>query len=91
MDNSTNRPQKTGNSTESHVADSASDLLNESRKLANELYQKGVGKMGDAEDMVKDTVKEYSDQLVKKIHEKPLTSVLVAAGVGLLLSSLLRK
>ena len=73
--------------SESHVAESASELLNEGRKLANELYEQGLHKVGDAQD----TVKEYSDNLTKKIQENPLASVLIAGGIGLLLASLLKK
>lgn len=40
---------------------------------------------------ISDAVKEYSDELLKKVQENPLTSVLIAAGVGFLLSTLLKK
>jgi ElaB/YqjD/DUF883 family membrane-anchored ribosome-binding protein len=73
--------------TNSNLADSASELLNEGKKYANELYQQGVDKVSEADDMMK----EYSDKIAQKIHEKPITAVLIAAGVGMLLASLLRK
>ncbi|KTD52766.1 DUF883 C-terminal domain-containing protein [Legionella quateirensis] len=78
---------KNRNTNSSHVAAAAEDLINEGKKFANEVYQEGVHKVSDAEEVVK----EYSDKLVQKIQEKPLTSVLVAAGVGVLLAALLRK
>jgi ElaB/YqjD/DUF883 family membrane-anchored ribosome-binding protein len=40
---------------------------------------------------VQDHTKEYTDELIKKVREKPLASLLIAAGVGFLLSSLLKK
>ncbi len=76
-----------GRNKESHVADAAGELLNEGKKLVNELYADGVKKVCGAEDIVK----EYSDELLVKVKENPLTSVLIAAGVGFLISSFLKK
>lgn len=70
-----------------HVGDAANRLLEEGKKLANELYHEGLSKAGETQD----SVKEYSDEIVKKIQDNPLSSMLIAAGVGFLLSSLLRK
>ena len=69
------------------VGAAASQLLNESKKMANELYEEGCHRVQDAQD----TVKEYSDELVRHVRENPLASVLIAGGVGFLLSALLRK
>lgn len=69
------------------MTDAASELLNEGKKYANELYKEGLNKVSEAED----SVKEYSDDLLKKVQENPLASVLIAAGVGFLLSALLKK
>jgi ElaB/YqjD/DUF883 family membrane-anchored ribosome-binding protein len=55
--------------------------------LAQELYDEGLHKVND----VQDHTKEYTDELIKKVREKPLASLLIAAGVGFLLSSLLKK
>ena len=38
-----------------------------------------------------DSVKKYSDDLLKKVQENPLTSVLIAGGIGFLLSKILNK
>lgn len=70
-----------------HVSEAATELLNESKKLVNELYEDGCHKVCEAQD----SVKEYSDELVKKVKENPLASILIAGGVGFLLSALLRK
>lgn len=71
----------------SHVSDAANDLLNESKKLANELYEEGLNKIGDAELQIK----AYSDSFTKKIVEKPLTSLLIAGGIGFIISKILSK
>jgi len=80
--------KKTGiKDCQARVMDSANDLVNESKKYANELYQQGMDKVSGAEDVVK----QYSDRAAQKIQDKPFTSILVAAGVGMLLSVLFRK
>lgn len=70
----------------SHVADAASDLINESKKYANELYEEGLNKVNDAEDLIK----EQSDQLLRKVQENPLSAILIAGGIGYLLSKILK-
>ncbi|KTD36342.1 hypothetical protein Lnau_1326 [Legionella nautarum] len=54
---------------------------------ANELYEEGKQAVCDAQDCLK----EYTDNLVKHVKEKPLTSLLIAGGIGFILSSLLKK
>ena len=76
-----------GRNTRSHVGEAANNLLEEGKKLANELYKDGLNKVSEAED----NVKEYSDELLKKVQENPLTSILIAGGIGFLLSTLLKK
>ena len=75
------------NNHKSHVQDAAINLLNESKKFANELYEDGVHKVGEVEG----NLKEYSDQLLKKVQENPLSAILIAGGVGFILSRLLKK
>jgi ElaB/YqjD/DUF883 family membrane-anchored ribosome-binding protein len=82
-----NLNKKHSDNQKSHVVDAASELLNEGKKLAHELYEEGINKVGDAEDHVK----KYSDELLKKVQENPLSSVLIAGGIGFLLSKLLKK
>ena len=69
------------------VAEAANVLLNESKKYANELYEEGIHKVSDAQNHAK----EYGDEVVEKVKQNPVTSILIAAGVGFLLSSILRK
>lgn len=79
--------EKFKNDSKAHVSEAASELLKESKKLAHELYEQGLDKACDAQK----TAKETSDELVQKIKKNPLASVLIAAGAGFLLSSILRK
>lgn len=76
-----------GRNKGSHVGEAATELLTEGKKLANELYEEGLGKISEAEEQVK----EYSDELLKKVQQNPLASVLIAGGIGFLLSTLLKK
>ncbi|KTD26844.1 DUF883 family protein [Legionella israelensis] len=69
------------------VKQAASDLMNESKKFAHELYEDGIDKVHEAQD----AAKEYSDVLLNKVRKNPLASVLIAAGVGFLVSAILRK
>lgn len=84
MDNLNKRAHST---QKSHLADAASELLNEGKKYASELYQEGLDKVTEAEDHVK----KYSDELLKKVQENPLSSLLIAGGIGFLLSKLIKK
>ncbi|KTD71127.1 MULTISPECIES: hypothetical protein [Legionella] len=70
-----------------HLEAAASQLLTEGKKRVNQLYEDGVSKANEVED----NVKEYSDRLAKKIQDNPLTSVLIAGGIGYLLSRLMKK
>ena len=70
-----------------HLNAAAYDLLDDGKKLAHELYKDGLHRVDAAED----AVLEYSDKMLKKVKENPLASVLIAGGVGFILSALLRK
>ena len=71
----------------SHVREAAADLLDEGKKWANEMRDEGLNKVSQAEDQFK----ESTDQLLRKVQENPLSSLLIAGGVGFLLSRILRK
>ncbi len=77
----------TNGSEHAHVAQAAENLLNEGKKLANELYHDGLEKLNLAE---KD-LKAQTDEILEKVRKKPLQAVLIAGGIGFLLSTLLRK
>lgn len=90
MDNSnfkTERLEPMATNASQKIKDTASELLDESKKMASDLYKQGMDKVNDAEEKVQ----EYSDLLMSKIHDNPLTSVLIAVGAGLLLSALFKR
>lgn len=69
-----------------HIEAAASELLDESKKRVHDLYEEGKHKA----DEVEENIKEYSDQLMKKIQKNPLASVLIAGGIGYLLSKIIK-
>lgn len=83
----TNQTRLGPNSKKAHVAEAATDLLDETKKLAAELYEEGLKKIEAAQK----EAGTYSDELLEKVREHPLKAILIAGGVGLLLSALLRK
>ena len=86
MDNY-NKESSTFGSKKANVGEAASELLNESKKYAHEIYEDGMHKVTEAQQ----TAKEYTDEMLIKVQKNPLTAVLVAAGIGFILSSLLSK
>ena len=75
------------NSKKAHAGEAATELLDETKKLATELYEEGIKKLEAAQK----EANHYSDELLEKVREHPLKAILIAGGVGLLLSALLRK
>ena len=78
---------KSHNTNKSRVTEAASDLFDEGKKWAHEMQDEGFDRVNQAEEKFK----ECSDQLLKKVQDNPLTSILIAGGVGFLLSRLLKK
>ena len=83
------------------VESAAGELTGDNKLKADGMAEKGSGKAqrmyGSAKDTVRDVagdygsglldqVEEYGDMLAEKIDERPITSILIAAGVGLLLA-----
>lgn len=68
------------------IADGAR-LVHEGKKLVTNLYKDGNSILQHASN----DVKEYSDDMLRKVQKNPMTSVLVATGVGIVLSLLLSK
>lgn len=88
MDNSKSTREIPVNQDEAaRVADAAADLVRESQKRVNEIYEEGLQRVQEAQSQVAD----YSSELADKVREKPLASLLIAAGAGFILSALLRK
>lgn len=65
----------------------ASNLLHEGKKIANELYENNAKIFCEANE----SLQEYSDEICNKIKANPLSSLLIAGGIGFLLSAILRK
>lgn len=75
------------NNEEKPIKKAAQDLVDDGKKLANEVYEQGVNKVNEAGT----NVRQYTDDLMVHVKENPLTSVLIAGGIGFLLSSLMKK
>ncbi len=75
------------NGRKSHVSEAATELWHEGQKFASELYEEGLQRMNEAQK----SIKIYSDEALETVQRKPLTSILVAAGVGFVLSAILRR
>lgn len=74
------------NSSKRIVADGAR-LVHEGKQLMSNLYKDGNKIWHHAGN----DVKEYSDEMLKKVQKNPMTSLLVAAGVGAVLSLFLHR
>ncbi|WP_454783545.1 DUF883 family protein [Legionella sp. WA2022007384] len=72
---SANAQDKAESMTE-QVKDSMSDMYQESKKQFNNMEE---------------CVEEYADELLQKVKENPLTSLLIAGGIGFIISRLLKK
>jgi ElaB/YqjD/DUF883 family membrane-anchored ribosome-binding protein len=70
-----------------NVNKAAADLLDEGKKYAHNLYEDGLKKV----DEVQHNVQAHSEELLNHVRAHPLKAILIAGGVGLLLSALLRK
>jgi len=80
--------RKTAHSSKkAHIGLAANHLLSESKHFANELYEDGLIQLHKAQKNMKGLTHEVS----ASVREKPIASILIAAGVGFILSSLLRK
>lgn len=83
----TKRPHIPPSNTPSTHESTVNDVVSDSVKLAHELYQEGLNKWRGASD----EAAACSDALLEKVREHPLKALLIAGGVGILLSTLLRK
>lgn len=67
--------------------DKAESTLHSIKDTASTLYEEGKKQYQNAESYIG----ESTDELIKHIKEKPLSSVLIAGAAGWLLSKLLKK
>ena len=76
-----------GQDVKALAADKAAQL----RDQATQYYQQGRDQAQQYYEQGRQAVQEYEQNLEEYIREKPLQSVLIAAGVGALLGILLKK
>lgn len=57
------------------------------KESVQEMYEGSRKKMNNLQDCVSD----YSDELIKTVKDKPLTSILIAGGIGFILAALAKK
>lgn len=65
----------------------ADALYDQVKNRAYEIYEEGKKTASHAQD----NLKHYTDNLTKYVRERPISSLLIASGIGFILSSLLRK
>lgn len=70
-----------------HVFKDTTDLLNKGKKCANTIYEQSVDTINEVED----SVKEYSEKLVKGVRHYPFTTALIVGGISVLITLLLSK
>lgn len=70
-----------------NTKDKAEVFTEQVKEKASELYDEGKQKISDLENYFED----YSGEVVKKVKANPVTSLLVAGGIGYILSKLLSK
>ncbi|MDI9818179.1 MULTISPECIES: hypothetical protein [unclassified Legionella] len=88
-ENPTSDPVSTNNKRRSRQSqqESVDEHYQQMKQSTGELLEEGKKILLEAQD----TFKEYSDELAKNVKKNPLTSVLIAGGIGFILSSLFRK
>ena len=75
----------------SQLKDSAQEYLHAGREKASEYLDAGREKASEYYEMSKAKAQEWEHSVEEYIREKPLQSVLIAAGVGAVLGFLLRR
>lgn len=63
------------------------DTYQEIKDKAEGFYNESMKTVCEA----RDHVKEYSEDLLNQVKDKPLTSLLIAGGIGFILAALLKK
>ncbi|MCA0402414.1 MAG: hypothetical protein LCH30_01320 [Proteobacteria bacterium] len=73
--------------TEQETKDAIEKQYAKMKQNANDILNEGKEKLAETQE----TVNNYTDELAKKIQTKPLTSVLIAGGIGFILSAIFKK
>ena len=84
---STAKSKKKVISGSKRIINDGARLMKESKKLVNNLYHDGNRIIHHAGE----DVRMYSDDIVKRVQKNPLTSLLISAGVGMILSLFVRR
>lgn len=79
--------RKANGSRKPDISAATKDFLNEGNLYAHRLYENGIEKLEEAQK----NLNQYSDEALNKVRENPLTSILVAAGLGFLIAKLFKK
>lgn len=78
---------KPNNKDNSHLREAWRNYVDESKKIVNEVYLTGLEKIN----LQEEELASYRAELVTKIKQNPLKSVLIAGGLGYLLAKVLKK
>ncbi|KTD24538.1 MULTISPECIES: hypothetical protein [Legionella] len=84
------KPKLSPNRHESHraeIAEQADHVYHEAKKLGEQIYDEGKHRF----DELHENVKGHTDKIAHKVHESPLSSLLMAAGIGFILARLFRR
>jgi len=71
--------------------DAASDVVERGRAAASDLVDRGRAAASDMVDRGRESVDHARERLSDRVRERPLTSVLVAGGIGLLVGMLIAR
>lgn len=71
----------------SPLEETTTEFLNHGKKLANLLCEEGV----TAVKHIENSAEGHAGELLQKVRDNPLASLLIATGVGFVLSKLLKK
>lgn len=69
------------------ISGAANHLLEEGKKLANEIYESNAHKIGEAQE----TLKTYSKEITNKVQTNPLSALVIAGTIGFLLAKITGK
>lgn len=86
LKNSFNETKEKTGQIYSEVKDKLEETGEKIKDKAEELFDEGREQFVNLEQ----SAAEYGEQVIDKVRERPVTSLLVAAGVGFLLSKLLK-
>lgn len=74
-------------STYEEIKEAAENLYDHTKVRAQDIYEGSKDKIRQTQE----NFQEYSDEIIQMVKDKPITSLLIAGGIGFILSALLRK